>query len=113
MEQRYIKVGLAFTVGMLAGLWAINNLLNWETAHGAVAYALSQENQSGYSVRIVPPITSSSAATVGLFVIILTEAAAGCLPLLAPGACGRKGTRELLLSRPPSNAPFSAPASPC
>lgn len=41
MEQRYIKVGLALTVGLLAGLWAINNLLNWETARGAVAYALS------------------------------------------------------------------------
>jgi predicted small integral membrane protein len=81
VEQRFIKVGLAFTVGMLAGLWAINNLLNWETAQGAVAYALSQENQSGYSARIIPPITSSSAATLGLLIIILTEATAGSLAL--------------------------------
>jgi predicted small integral membrane protein len=81
MEQRYIKIGLAVTVGLLAGLWAVNNLLNWETAHGAVAYALSQENQSGYSARIVPPINSPIAATVGLLLIILTEATAGLLAL--------------------------------
>jgi predicted small integral membrane protein len=81
MEQRYVKVGVAFTVGMLAGLWAINNLLNWDTAQGAVAYALSQENQSGYSVRIIPPIKSATAATVGLLAIILAEATAGSLAL--------------------------------
>jgi predicted small integral membrane protein len=85
MEQRYIKIALAFTVGMLAGLWAINNLLNWETARGAVAYALSQDNQSGYSARIVPPITSPFAATVGLILIILTEATAGLLALFGAG----------------------------
>ena len=81
MEQRYIKVGLAVTVGLLAGLWSINNLLNWETAQGAVAYALSQDNQSGYAAHIVPPIRSASAATIGLIVIILTEAIAGSLAL--------------------------------
>ena len=81
MEQRYIKIGLALTVGLLAGLWSINNLLNWETARGAVAYALSQDNQSGYAAHIVPPIKSSSAATFGLIVIILTEGIAGLLAL--------------------------------
>ncbi len=81
MEQRYIKVGLAVTVGLLAGLWSINNLLNWETAQGAVAYALSQDNQSGYAAHIVPPIKSSLAATIGLIAIILTEAIAGSLAL--------------------------------
>jgi predicted small integral membrane protein len=81
MEQRYIKLGLALTVGLLAGLWAINNLLNWETAQGAVAYALSQDLQSGYRVHIIPPIKSSLAATIGLLVIVLTEATAGSLAL--------------------------------
>jgi len=81
MEQRYIKIGLALTVGLLAGLWSLNNLLNWETARGAVAYALSQETQSGYSVHIVPPIDSPIAATLGLLLIVLTEATAGSLAL--------------------------------
>jgi predicted small integral membrane protein len=82
MEQRYMKIGLAVTDGLLAGLWAVNNLLNWDTAQGAVAYALSQENQSGYAVRIIPPIKSAIAATAGLLVIILTEATAGSLALV-------------------------------
>ena len=81
MEQRYIKLCLAVTVGLLAGLWAINNLLNWETAHGAVAYAISQDAQSGYATHIVPPIKSSLAAAAGLILIILTEATAGSLAL--------------------------------
>lgn len=81
MEQRYIKIGLALAVGLLAALWAINNILNWSTAQGAVAYALSQENQSGYLAHIIPPITNPVAATIGLIVIILTEATAGSLAL--------------------------------
>lgn len=81
MEQRYIKIGLALAVGLLAALWAINNILNWGTAHGAVSYALSQENQSGYLAHLIPPIDSPVAATIGLIVIVLTEAAAGSLAL--------------------------------
>jgi predicted small integral membrane protein len=82
MEQRYIKIALALTVGLMAGLWSINNVLNWETAQGAVAYALSQDNQSGYTAHMVPPIKSPFAATLGLIVIILTEATAGSVALL-------------------------------
>ena len=81
MEQRYIKMGLAFTVGLLGTLWAVNNLLNWETARGAVAYALSQEMQSGYKAHILPPIRNAFAATLGLTAIIMTEATAGALAL--------------------------------
>lgn len=82
MEQRYLKIGVAIAVGLLAAFWAINNLLNWETARGAVAYALSQDNQSGYTEHIVPPIKSPLAATAGLILIILTEASAGSLALI-------------------------------
>ena len=60
-------------------------MLNWETAQGAVTYALSQDNQSGYAAHVIPPIKSSFAATAGLLVIILAEAAAGALALL--GVC--------------------------
>jgi len=81
MEQRYIKIGLALTVGLLGLLWSINNLINWEIAQGAVAYALSQDNQSGYASHIIPPIRSSAVATIGLVAIILTEATAGLLAL--------------------------------
>jgi predicted small integral membrane protein len=82
MEQRLIKIGLALTVGLLAGLWAINNILNWETAQGAVAYALGQKNQSGYPEHIVPPIKNSATASIGLLLIIFTEMTAGLLALV-------------------------------
>lgn len=81
MEQRYIKIGLALAVGLLAGLWCINNLLNWETAWGAVAYVLSQEGQSGYAVHIIPAIDSPAAATLGLAIICLAEGAAAAFAL--------------------------------
>lgn len=100
MEQRYIKIGVALTVGLLAGLWAINNLLNWEMARGAVAYALSQESQSGYAVHIVPPIKSSFAATIGLAAIILAEATAGALALV--------GAWRMWLRRKAETALFAA-----
>ena len=76
MEQRWIKIGLAVTVGLLAGLWCINNLINLETAWGAVAYTLSQQDQSGYAVHIIPPIDNPAATTIGLAVICLAEGAA-------------------------------------
>src|SRR5687768_62916 len=44
MEQRYLKMALAFAVGLLATLWFANNLLNWEMARGAVIYTLSQQD---------------------------------------------------------------------
>ena len=81
MEQRYLKVGLALTVGLLAGLWCINNLLNLETSLGAVGYALSQQNQQGYSAHIIPPIESPVAAAIGLGMICLAEAAAALFAL--------------------------------
>lgn len=94
MKQRYIKIGLAVAVGLLAALWAINNILNWETAQGAVAYALSQENQSGYLAHMVPPVHSPIAATIGLIVIILTEAAAGASALFGASRMWSHRRRE-------------------
>ncbi len=81
MEHRLLKTALALAVGLLASLWFANNLLNWETAHGAVGYTLSQADQAGYQNHLVPPITSSIAATAVLLVIVLGEGAAGGLSL--------------------------------
>ncbi len=81
MEHRYLKIGLTLAVGLLAGLWFLNNLLNWEMAHGAVAYTLSQADQAGYPNHLVPPITSPVVATLVLASIVLGEGAAGALAL--------------------------------
>ena len=81
MEHRYLKIALVAAVGLLAGFWFLNNLLNWETAHGAVAYTLSQADQGGYPVHILPPINSDVATTVVLLTIVIGEGAAGVLAL--------------------------------
>lgn len=81
VAQRYIKIGLTGAVGLLAGLWFINNLLNWETALGAVGYALSQQNHSGYSIQLIPAIESATAALVGLLLVCGAEAVAATLEL--------------------------------
>ena len=89
MAQRYVKVCLAVAVGLLAAFWCINNLINWKTAVGAVAYALSQQNHSGYSVHIIPPIENPFAAILGLIAICAAEATAGFLSLLGAGRMWR------------------------
>ena len=82
MEHRYLKILLTVAVGLLAALWCANNLLNWEVAHGAVAYTLSQADQAGYPMHLVPPIEHPLAATLVLLLIVAGEGLAGALPLL-------------------------------
>lgn len=81
MEHRYLKIALALTVGLQAILWFGNNIVNWDTAQGAVAYALSQEDQAGYATRLVPPINSPLVATLVLVVVVAGEGLAGVLAL--------------------------------
>lgn len=79
MEHRYLKAVLLALVGLQALVWLGNNLINWQTAQGAVAYALSLEGQSGYGNHVVPAITRGAAATLVLSVILVGEAiAAAC-----------------------------------
>lgn len=81
MEHRYLKLALALAVGLLAALWFANNLLNWDIAHAAVAYTLSQQDQGGYAVHLVPPIDSAVVTTVVLMAIVAGEGVAGALAL--------------------------------
>jgi predicted small integral membrane protein len=100
MAQRYLKILLSAVVGPLAGLWFINNLLNWQTAVGAVGYALSQQNHSGYPIQLVPAVDSVVAASAGLILICTSEAAAAGLCLF--------GAWRLWLRRHAEEAVFSA-----
>ena len=81
MGHRYLKMVLSLAVGLLAGLWCANNLLNWDMAHGAVAYSISQADQGGYPVHLAPPINSPIIATIVLLAIVAGEGAAGALAL--------------------------------
>ncbi len=81
MEHRYLKMALAMAVGLLAALWFANNLLNWEVAHGAVAYTLSQADQAGYHNHLVPAFNSPILSTIVLLTIVAGEGVAGALAL--------------------------------
>ena len=81
MEHRYLKMALAMAVGLLAALWFANNLLNWEVAHGAVAYTLSQADQAGYPNHLVPALNSPILTTIVLLTIVSGEGVAGALAL--------------------------------
>jgi predicted small integral membrane protein len=82
MEHRYLKMALAVAVALQALLWFGNNVLNWETATGAVAYALSQADQAGgYERHLVPAINSPTLATFILAIVVLGEGIGGILAL--------------------------------
>lgn len=82
MEHRYLKMAFALTAGLQAIIWFGNNILNWETAQGAVAYALSQaDHEGGYGNHLLPPITSPLVATLILLVVLAGEGSAGVLAL--------------------------------
>lgn len=76
MEHRYLKILLVIVVGLQALVWLANNLINWQTAQGAIAYALSLENHGGYSNHLVPAISSEIATNFALVLILLGEAVA-------------------------------------
>jgi len=82
VEHRYLKIALTLAVGLQALFWFGTNLLNWEAAHGAVGYVLSQQDHLGYPNHLVPAITSPLIITVVLLTILAGEAAAGALALL-------------------------------
>lgn len=96
MTDRFIKIGLATAVGLLAGLWCINSLINWETAVGAVGYALSQQNQSGYAVQIIPPVESAFVAAAGLIAICVAEAVASIAALTGAWRMWRRRAQDSL-----------------
>ena len=81
MVHRYLKMCLALSVGLLAGCWCLNNLLNLEIARGAVAYTLSQQDQTGYAVHLVPPIESPAIVWLALATICIAEAAAAAFSI--------------------------------
>jgi len=82
MEHRYLKMAFAVAVGLQAIIWFANNVINWETAQGAVGYALSQaDHEGGYENHLLPAITNPIIATVILLVVLAGEASAGVLAL--------------------------------
>ncbi|MEZ5947607.1 MAG: DUF2165 family protein, partial [Hyphomonas sp.] len=76
-----LKIAFAICVGLMAVLYAINNILNLEQALGYVAFSFGQSGHESYPAGIVPPITAAPLHWLGLIVIVATELCAGALAL--------------------------------
>jgi len=76
---RYLKIVLVVFVSLLCLLYATQNVVNLQAAHGFVSAALSMAEHVAYPAALGPAITSSALVWVALAVIILFEFAAGLL----------------------------------
>ena len=79
MDKRGLKSVLVAFVALGALLWAVQNLVNLESAYGSVAYVLSNADHAAYPKSIGPAITSSALVWLALSVILVGEFAAGLL----------------------------------
>lgn len=82
MEHRYLKIALTLSVGLLALFYVVHNIVNWDSATGAVGYVLSREGHVVYPDSLVPSITSPTVHAVITAIICIGEAAAAILSLL-------------------------------
>jgi predicted small integral membrane protein len=76
---RYLKIVLVVFVSLLCLLYATQNVVNLQAAHGFVSAALSMAEHVAYPAAFGPAITSPALVWVALTVIILSEFAAGLL----------------------------------
>ncbi len=80
--SRGLKCLAALCVGGLAGLYAIQNLLNLDAAFSFVSLMLSQSDRPAYASGLIPSIGSAAIAWTVLTIIIVTELAAAAFSLL-------------------------------
>ena len=76
---RLIKIGIAVFVSLFCLIYAAQNLVNLQAAHGFVALMASMANHVAYPNHIGPAITSSALVWIMLFIIIAGELLAGLL----------------------------------
>jgi len=88
---RNIKILLSLCVAAMCLIYAGQNLVNLQQAHGAVAYVLGNVDHQVYPNSIGPTITSSALVWVGVFIIIALEITAGLVTL--------KGSWDLFQAR--------------
>lgn len=87
MTARYLKILLTLCVAGLAGLYAIQNIVNLGEAHGFVMAMLSQSGDSlAYPDSITPPIASPAIGWAVLWIIIAGELLAALFALWGTAA---------------------------
>lgn len=74
MTARYLKILLTLCVAGLAGLYAIQNIVNLDEAHGFAMLMLSQSGEGlAYPDSIIPSVASPAAGWAVLWMIIAGE----------------------------------------
>lgn len=97
---RILKVVLLLAVAVFCLVYAVQNVVNLEAAHGFVALMASMQGHEAYAASIGPAVTAP-AITWAMLALIIT------LELLA-GACAAKGAFDLWRARREAPAAFQA-----
>ncbi len=100
MSTRILKTVLVAFVALGALLWAVQNVVNLESAYASVAYVLSNADHAAYPKSIGPAITSSALVWLALTVILVGEFATGLL--------AARGAWDMFSRRKASAAEFQA-----
>jgi predicted small integral membrane protein len=100
MTIRYLKVAFVFFIGVMALVYALQNVVNIEAAYAVVGAVLGMENHEYYASSLGPAIKSPALVWLAVATIILAETAAGVLALL--------GSWKLWRARHATGADFNA-----
>lgn len=97
---RYIKIAMIASVSIFCLAYALQNIVNLESAHWFVSYTTSMEGHEKYPSHFGPAITSPALQWVLLWIIIALEISAGLL--------AAKGAFDLFRARNSSAEEFQS-----
>lgn len=97
---RYIKIAMIASVSIFCLAYALQNIVNLESAHWFVSYTTSMEGHEKYASHFGPAITSPALHWVLLWIIIALEISAGLL--------AAKGAFDLFRARNASAEDFQS-----
>jgi predicted small integral membrane protein len=100
MHNRNLKVVLVAFVSLGALLWAIQNVVNLESAYQSVAYVTSNVDHAAYPKSFGPAITSPVLVWSALMIILIAEFTTGLL--------AAKGAFDMYSSRRKTADQFNA-----
>lgn len=89
MMTRLLKLALAVFVALQGLLYGLQNLVNLQAAHQAVAFSISQDGHEIYTRSVLPGIDSSFLIWMVLGVIIALELLIGLVGLAGAWKMGR------------------------
>ena len=82
MVTRFLKAAFVFFIGVMALVYALQNIVNIKAAYAVVGAVLGMENHEYYASGLGPAITSSVLVWLAVATIIASEIAAGVLALM-------------------------------